>query len=217
MALTSITVEDAIQRWVGGIILIEGRISHIESISRGGTSISAMFNVAVGDRWEDRAGKVALADIDDSLPVLGNVQMDYRCHYLTRKITRQYQRGLVPAQVVQTMVGMHTLPKIDPLVRMRLFPNVVIKSPAVLQQIYFPEYTPFLEALRLVSTGKMYSVAVSRDLSVGAGASVYPLVYYKLTPVGRVKGDEVVLAPGAECLRETLQEQLPIRIAVGGK
>lgn len=216
MALSSISTDDAIQRWGGGIILVDGEIAHIEAIISGGSTLIAKYAVVEGNVWSAREGPIALAAIDDSLPSLGNVQSGYKCHRLSRKITKQYQRGLVAQQITQAIVGYNSMPKIDPLARMQLFPNAAIKSPAVLRQIYFPEYTPFLEALRLVTTGKMYSVAVSKDLAVGAGASMWPLVYYRLYPVGRVKGDEVLLAEGAECLREMLQEQFPIRVVVGG-
>lgn len=213
-----ISLEDARQRWRESVVVIGGEPVYVKEVagtrdSKTPFAISGL-RITPSDSWDMQEMRVSFTDVKEVLPTLGNIQLGESAHRLTRKVTRQYSRGLVPGQISSTLIGVHgsilldvrNIPSYDASCR--------IVSPQVIRAIYSGAYIPFMEALRRVASASAYSVAVSKDLALAVGASRWPLLFYKIHPVGKVEGDVVMLEKSAACLRELVQNHVPIHVAV---
>lgn len=213
-----LSLEDARQRWKDSVVVINGDPVYVKEISasrevRTPFVISGMC-VTEADAWDIQELRVSASDVKEVLPALGNIQLGETAHRLTRKVSRQYSRGLVPSQISASLIGVHNTSQLD----MRRVPNYDVRlrivSPQIIRAIYSGKYVPFMEALRRVASANAYSVAVSKDLALAVGASRWPLLFYKTSAVGKVEGDVVMLEKAAACLREAVQAHVPIHVAV---
>lgn len=213
-----LSLEDARQRWRDSVVVVDGSPVYVKEVSavrdtKAPFVLTAMTISATG-AWDMSELRVGASDVKEVLPTLGNIQLGETAHRLVRKVSRQYSRGLVPGQISSRLIGVQSMIPFE----IKKVPNYDIRSrivsPQVITAIYYNEYTPFMDALRRVSSASVYSVAVSRDLALAVGASRWPLLFYKTQPVGKVEGDVVMLEKPAACLRELVQNHSPIHVAV---
>lgn len=216
-----ITTQDAKQRWERAVIRAEGTllyVTDIHEVTRAGVvSLSAVTpNEKLA--WDTVNTKVPFKSIDESFPELGNIPYHGNCMYLTRKASHQFRRGYVPGQIeVEPVIKYkYMIPKISgALIAKHQLDTPEAGSPAVIQAVYNPEYVPMMEAVRRVRSGHYMAVPFSRQLSIGAFTSRWPVVFYKILPIGKVKGDNVILFSKAAQFRELVQERSPLPVIVG--
>lgn len=203
-------LEDAKQRWDGTIVRINGCPAMIEAVmgvGRKKDSFVTDFFLAADGVWAPHQEEVAISDIDETIPNLGTLQRGERTQYLMRRASHQFKRGLVLRQIRKLNIGN------APHIPDQHF-DVGLDNYDTLYQIYNPTYPSMMQAYNAVLRGEVYSMCFSQLLTLAAGASRWPILYYAIYPVARVKPDVIELASTAAMLREAIAEVVPFPVVI---
>lgn len=203
------SLNDAQMRWNETIVKVGGVPTYIGGVAdKDRTSYTlTMYQLGKDGAWHPETSKVRHEMIDETIPEMGMMQYGIAAYYVTRKASKQYRRGIVPRQLDSRLIG-------NTRFLSSRIPAPSFPEPRTINQLYNPEYIPVMAASRDLMRGDYFSCAVSQRVALAAGASRWPVVYYKEHAVGLLRGDTIEVVEPAACLREVLQNEVNLRVAI---
>lgn len=123
--------------------------------------------------------RVSFDDINFDYPELGYIDINDNAWYVSRAVSREYKRGLIPQKLTFSLAMVGTTR------RVRTPRN---DSWGTLKAIYNPKFTPFDEAVELITSGTRASVPVSKEMAIGISGSIdAPIIFYENVIAGWVE------------------------------